>query len=1037
MTPAGAASTQPGQGRGLTRLGTWFVVAGVTLITLGLLRDGVWLYLVALLLFASVTASWLSAPRLERIHLSVRRPTLEAAGGPTTFTLSFRGDRTVLPHRIVVTPEGADPVVLLHVGSEAAGSVSCDVEVRGARRGVFRLMRVAATATTPFGLVRIRHVVDVSVPRTVVPVPIQGAIGPTQAREGLGSSSSLYRLSRSGDDLHGVRPWNAGDGAAVHWRSTLRRGTPMVVERETPLRRSLVVLLGADPASPGFETLVAQVAGALLGARGDGASVHLLVEGSTYEATYASSTELLTRLAALPDTLATPSGATIGAALDLAGEGGLLVVAHTRPDPWVAAVSAAAGPAGVDVAHLSVSADAPRPDRPPQVRSESAGRTVRAAAALSALTGMTALALSGLVPPAGALVCVVALLGTAALAGRGGVWDRWRALRQLASAATVVVAFVAGAAQWNADEQFAALATTLSLLAVAHGFVQDTRRDVLVGLGLGPLMVLAAAGLAPGPALALPAIATWVAVLIGLTSAAAESDADGASAAAVPDLPPGSAPSRHVRWRPLLVTGVVAGAVVAFLLLPMGAAPMVRQSLLAGASGGGPLDDAPTTLDFFSGNLDLSARGPLSDIPQVQVRSGGPVLWRGSVLDTPEGGRWSATRPAGSTLTPGPDGEIRVPADTADSGAPAAEQREFDVRPLEGLNLLLLSPGAPTSVRGVDTVEPLAPGSAAVWNRDPWATYTVTAATMPDVDAGVVERDGPDRTEAIWVTPDPATTARTVELARTITAGHSERGAQVRAVEAWLRSNAGYRLDAPRAPAGQDPVDYFLFDSREGFCQHFAAAEATLLRAVGVPARLAVGFAVTPSSEDRDGWSIARGTDAHAWVEVWIPGSGWVSSDPTAGTQRIDGAPRTVPERIAAVFTSLWSTDTSRRLLALAVATIVALVVAVAALRRRRLRSIPTDPADSLLGRTIEPIAAFIRLRTALGHDVELGPADGVDEVRRHAADRPDVLAALDVVQQCLYDRSPVATDRRLHATDVLDRFTAVVLAESTELVPS
>jgi hypothetical protein len=88
-----------------------------------------------------------------------------------------------------------------------------------------------------------------------------------------------------------------------------------------------------------------------------------------------------------------------------------------------------------------------------------------------------------------------------------------------------------------------------------------------------------------------------------------------------------------------------------------------------------------------------------------------------------------------------------------------------------------------------------------------------------------------------------------------------------------------YTLNPPLL--GADMVDEFLFDSKRGFCEHFAAAFVFALRAAGVPARVVAGYQggeVNPV----DGYLEVRQYDAHAWTEVWIAGRGWLRIDPTA-----------------------------------------------------------------------------------------------------------------------------------------------------------
>jgi transglutaminase-like putative cysteine protease len=94
-----------------------------------------------------------------------------------------------------------------------------------------------------------------------------------------------------------------------------------------------------------------------------------------------------------------------------------------------------------------------------------------------------------------------------------------------------------------------------------------------------------------------------------------------------------------------------------------------------------------------------------------------------------------------------------------------------------------------------------------------------------------------------------------------------------------------------RPPAlGRDPVDRFLFDTRRGFCEHYASAFATMMRAAGIPARIVLGYQggeLNPLGN----YMLVRQSDAHAWTEVWLPSRGWHRVDPTAAV---------APERILA-----------------------------------------------------------------------------------------------------------------------------------------
>ena len=101
----------------------------------------------------------------------------------------------------------------------------------------------------------------------------------------------------------------------------------------------------------------------------------------------------------------------------------------------------------------------------------------------------------------------------------------------------------------------------------------------------------------------------------------------------------------------------------------------------------------------------------------------------------------------------------------------------------------------------------------------------------------------------------------------------------VRRAMKMIHDDFAYTLAVPLP--GRDAVDEFLFDNREGYCQHFSSAFVVLMRAAGIPARVVTGYAGGYYNRIGDYW-IVRRSDAHAWAEVWLPGRGWVRQDPTA-----------------------------------------------------------------------------------------------------------------------------------------------------------
>jgi len=103
---------------------------------------------------------------------------------------------------------------------------------------------------------------------------------------------------------------------------------------------------------------------------------------------------------------------------------------------------------------------------------------------------------------------------------------------------------------------------------------------------------------------------------------------------------------------------------------------------------------------------------------------------------------------------------------------------------------------------------------------------------------------------------------------------------QALALEAFLRQFP-YDLDIAAPPAGRDVVDYFLFDAQTGYCDYYASAMVVMARTLGIPARLAVGYA-TGDYDQTSREFVVREKDAHSWPELYFPGVGWVRFEPTA-----------------------------------------------------------------------------------------------------------------------------------------------------------
>jgi transglutaminase-like putative cysteine protease len=160
-------------------------------------------------------------------------------------------------------------------------------------------------------------------------------------------------------------------------------------------------------------------------------------------------------------------------------------------------------------------------------------------------------------------------------------------------------------------------------------------------------------------------------------------------------------------------------------------------------------------------------------------------------------------------------------------------------------------------------------------------SYQVVSS-VPAVDEESLQQAGTDYPS--WVKPrylqlPESLPARVRLLAKQISAGQETPWDKAKAIESYLRE-IPYNMQIEGPAAGQDGVDYFLFDAKQGYCAYYASAMVVMLRAVGVPARYVEGYSQNVKVEgvyhilDRDG---------HAWPEVFFPAYGWIEFEPTSG----------------------------------------------------------------------------------------------------------------------------------------------------------
>ncbi len=269
------------------------------------------------------------------------------------------------------------------------------------------------------------------------------------------------------------------------------------------------------------------------------------------------------------------------------------------------------------------------------------------------------------------------------------------------------------------------------------------------------------------------------------------------------------------------------------------------------------------------------------DSPAARVQFFGPapaqgeMYWRGPVLVDFDGRTWQQPRWL-----------ERIPA-AALRGAGPAYEYEIELEPTETRQLVALDvPTAPPpgarfgQDRGLYVDAPL--GNVTRWRM----------RSMPPA-AFDAELPPPLRQRALALPRgfNPRTLAMGQTWRREAGSSPASDRVIIERALAMIRSDFAYTLEVPLA--GRNEVDDFLFDRKQGYCEHFSSAFAVLMRAAGIPTRVVTGYAGAYRNPIGGYWLVLN-SDAHAWNEVWVRGRGWVRVDPTAAV-----APERVFDTIA------------------------------------------------------------------------------------------------------------------------------------------
>ena len=257
-----------------------------------------------------------------------------------------------------------------------------------------------------------------------------------------------------------------------------------------------------------------------------------------------------------------------------------------------------------------------------------------------------------------------------------------------------------------------------------------------------------------------------------------------------------------------------------------------------------------------------------------RVESSQPAYWRTGAYDTYTGSGWerdTETRPYDAPIEHDGLTDERIDYEVTLERPASSVPTAWRPTSVSGLDELVVTDSG--AVRATETLEPgtTFSGQSHAPARDP----DMLRAADEDYPAHIEQR----YTQLPAETPD-----RVGDFTAELTADDDNSYDAAMSVQQWLRTDKSYSLQVDEE--GDQIADTFIFEMDEGYCEYFATAMVTMLRSQDIPARYVVGYSTGQPVGDNT--YEVRGMNAHAWVEVYFEGVGWVKFDPTPGSDRLD-----------------------------------------------------------------------------------------------------------------------------------------------------
>lgn len=265
------------------------------------------------------------------------------------------------------------------------------------------------------------------------------------------------------------------------------------------------------------------------------------------------------------------------------------------------------------------------------------------------------------------------------------------------------------------------------------------------------------------------------------------------------------------------------------------------------------------------------------------------MYWRGRIYDTFDGRQWTTSVPIGVVFTPA-NGNLNVPEKDSPDIISLRIQNQISnlgmvyampqtvwvsraaiaqsyVRIDGQLDLVMLNPTPPIAAGEAFETQ------AAIINP----TMSQLRHAGEEYPSWVIER---------YLNVPESFSPRLRALAQEITAKSNSPFDKAAAITLYLRREITYSRIIPDPPSGRDPLEWVILEHKQAFCNYYATAEVLMLRSLGIPARMALGYSQGDYNNNLDEYTV-RQSNYHAWPEVYFPGIGWVEFEPTVNQSPI------------------------------------------------------------------------------------------------------------------------------------------------------